>query len=631
VSLLYTLAIVAAGGASAHGDYVWPLSLEPQLTSSFAEYRPGRFHAGIDLRTAGVGRDVFAAGDGYISRVRCSPYGYGKAVYLQLSDGNVAVYAHLSDYYDGLADFVHQEQRRRERYTIDVHLKPSQFPVSKGQLIAKSGQTGIGAPHLHFEMRDAAHEPVNPRLLGYTWPDNVAPSVKQILIAPKGLEGRVDGDILPVVLPVTRDESGVLRTRPIHVAGMVSLGADLVDPGSGGYKLGIHQLRLHQDSEEVFRMQHDRLSYTNHRNGAVAYHPHMRHEGRFLLLWRWPGNRCHSYRQHKGDGWATVSPDAGEFVIETTDFHGNTARVIVPITHTAPAPQPIEGGRAIDMNVFGPELMITTKVNDAAAGVPMLQTNPGGESSFTAIGGGTYRSLFRPARSGLYTLKVSHPALSPYQREVAAFLQGQPTKTVTLGDVQISAGPDAPYGALFLRAWKVDSPPAHAMPARSAAYQIWPSDAPIFDSVTISVPLNDGAKKGRNVHIYRYRGSYWSREDTAFRNGRAEIETRTAGIFMAMEDNEAPKLSKILPTEGYTAQSERPLLRADVTDNGSGIAGYRITCGSRWLVGAYDPERNRLSWERDEDLPAGRQVITFTLTDRAGNTKVVTRNIVVPE
>ncbi len=31
--------------------YCWPLDIPRQLTSSFAEYRPGRFHAGIDLRT----------------------------------------------------------------------------------------------------------------------------------------------------------------------------------------------------------------------------------------------------------------------------------------------------------------------------------------------------------------------------------------------------------------------------------------------------------------------------------------------------------------------------------------------------------------------------------------------------
>ncbi len=631
MQLLFTIAVIVAGATNSAGEYVWPLSLEPQLTSSFAEYRPGRFHAGIDLRTAGVGRDVFAAGDGYISRVRCSPYGYGKAIYLQLADGNVAIYAHLSDYFPALTDFVHQQQRQRERYAIDIQLKPSQFPIQRGQLLAKSGQTGIGAPHLHFEMRDAAHEPVNPRLLGYNWPDSAPPRIKQILIAPRGLDGRVNGDILPVALPVAKTESGAFRTKPVHASGIVGFGAEVTDPGSGGYNLGIHQLRLLKEGNEVFRVQHDRLSYTNHRNGAVSYHPHMHHKGRFLLLWRWPGNRCHSYRQHKGNGWLTVTPDTTELVVEAVDFYGNTTQVTVPIITGTTAPTISSKGRAIEMDVMGPELMLSARFATPPSAAPTLQVIPGQEVPFTAMGNSLYRHLFRPKKSGLYSLSVVHEDLPAYQRDVAVFVQGQPIRTLSLGDLEVTAGPDAPYGALFLRAWKVDSPPSHTMPARSAAYQLWPGDAPIFDPVTLSIPLDPGVAGKRNIHVYRHRGKYWSREDTTFEGNRAKIKTRTAGIFLAMEDNAAPTITAVSPSEGYQAQSERPILRANVTDSGSGIAGYRITCGDRWLIAAYDPEHNQIAWERDEDLPAGPQTISFTLTDAAGNTKVLRRNIVIPE
>lgn len=630
MNLLLTLAALAAGASNASGGYAWPLDLNPQLTSSFAEYRPGRFHAGIDLRTSGVGRDVFAADDGYISRVRCSPYGYGKAVYLQLNDGNVAIYAHLSDYYPELREFVRREQHRRKQYSVDAYLKPSQFPVKRGQLIAKSGQTGIGAPHLHFEMRDAAHEPVNPRLLGFEWPDSDPPYIKQILIAPRGLDGRINGDILPVTLDAVRDANGRLRTAPVHASGVVGLGADVVDPGSGGYKLGVHYLRLLHGGEEVFRMQHDRLSYTNHRNGAVSYHPHMHHKGRFLLIWRWPGNRCHSYRQHPGDGWVNITPETTELVVEAADFYGHKTEVTIPILQEPAKPEP-NTGRTVDLDVVGPELMVTARFDTPPTTAPVLQGNGGTDQALTAISESRYRALFRPAKSGRYSLSVAHPDLPAYTRDVAVFVQGKSQQTVALDDVRITAGPDAPYGALFLRAWTVDAPPSHPMPARSKAYHVWPGDAPIFDPITISLPLNEGVADARNIHVYRHRGNYWSREDTEFQDGRAQIETRTPGIFMAMEDTAAPTLSNVSPPEGYAAETRRPILRADVSDSGSGIVGYQITCGNRWLIAAYDPERHRVEWDRDEDLPAGPQEITFTLTDAAGNTKVLTRNIVVPE
>jgi trigger factor len=86
---IIVLALVAAGPVS---PYTWPLDLPRIVTSSFGEYRGGRFHAGLDLRTGGIGKEEKAPLNGYVSRVRCSPSGYGKAVYLRLEDGNTAVF-----------------------------------------------------------------------------------------------------------------------------------------------------------------------------------------------------------------------------------------------------------------------------------------------------------------------------------------------------------------------------------------------------------------------------------------------------------------------------------------------------------------------------------------------------------
>ena len=62
----------------------WPLDLPTRyLTSNFMEYRSGRFHAGLDLKTRS--RPGFAARaveDGSIVRVRSTPFAYGRAVYL---------------------------------------------------------------------------------------------------------------------------------------------------------------------------------------------------------------------------------------------------------------------------------------------------------------------------------------------------------------------------------------------------------------------------------------------------------------------------------------------------------------------------------------------------------------------
>jgi len=55
-----------------------------------------------------------------------------------------------------------------------------------------------------------------------------------------------------------------------------------------------------------------------------------------------------------------------------------------------------------------------------------------------------------------------------------------------------------------------------------------------------------------------------------------------------------------------------------------------VTCGGQWLLTAYDPERRRIEWERDEDLPAGRQQIVIRVTDAARNANTVKRAVAVP-
>ena len=64
------------------GEYQWPLAAPKALTSTFGEYRPGRFHAGLDIKTWGKeGYPILAVDDGYVWRVRTSPWGYGRAIY----------------------------------------------------------------------------------------------------------------------------------------------------------------------------------------------------------------------------------------------------------------------------------------------------------------------------------------------------------------------------------------------------------------------------------------------------------------------------------------------------------------------------------------------------------------------
>lgn len=636
--MLVPAIIVLLLGAPDSDVYAWPLDLPPELSSSFAEYRPGRFHAGIDLRTGGIGRAVRAPSDGEVTRLRCAPDGYGKAVYLHLNDGRNVVFGHLDDYDDALRNYVRQAQHAAKSYTVDLYPEPGRFPVSRGQIIAKSGQTGIGAPHLHYEIRDAAQQPVNPRVLGIGWPDSARPVINKVLIAPEGSEDRVNGDLLPVALDAKLQSAGRYTCAPIQARGRIGIGVDAVDPSGGGARLGVYRVRLLHDETELFRVQHDLLSYDNLRNGRVAYHPYFLGQGQFLLLWRWPGNVCPSYAHSPGDGWFEVPVESCELKVEVSDFLGNQAILSIPVQsdtfQSIPAAPPAASGHGTaELTCVGNYLLATACFDAVEAEAPSMEVKGGGVTTTPAmirISGRLFHAAFIPSVSGQYAIQISHPRISPFARTIGAFKRDEGGWTVDLDAVQMRVFPGSPYGILFAWSETPDKLPATTIRRLGPVYGIAPAQAPIDTPIELSFPVPSGIEKYERVHVYRKYGTVWVWMDTKRETERLTITTRDLGTYAIMEDDKAPVVTPASPPAGYQAKNKRPRISATVTDAGSGIADITVTCGEQWLLTAYDPEHNRIEWERDADLPPGTQEITIRVTDKAGNVTIRKFAITVP-
>ena len=136
--------------------YDYPLrNVAGYYSANFGEMRPNHFHAGTDFKTDGVeGKPVVAVADGYVSRVSQSPTGYGLALYVTHPNGTTSVYGHLSRFRKDIADFVFSERHRLKQSRVDLYCQADQFPVKRGEEIARSGNTGSSqGPHLHFEVR----------------------------------------------------------------------------------------------------------------------------------------------------------------------------------------------------------------------------------------------------------------------------------------------------------------------------------------------------------------------------------------------------------------------------------------------------------------------------------------------
>ena len=120
-----------------------PIKIDIALAGNFCEMRPNHFHTGIDIKTNNTeGYRLYAIEDGFISRIRISPWGYGKAIYVQHNNGLTSVFAHCSDFPPLLDSLVYTLQMKKESAIIDENVINLKIPVKKGEVIAYSGNSG---------------------------------------------------------------------------------------------------------------------------------------------------------------------------------------------------------------------------------------------------------------------------------------------------------------------------------------------------------------------------------------------------------------------------------------------------------------------------------------------------------
>jgi len=140
---------------------------------------------GLDFKTNGrTGYNIYSIEDGYVSRIKISPYGYGKVIYIDHPNGMTSVYAHCSGFKDNIADLIQATQIEEQNYAIEIFPKKNQLKVTKGQVIAISGNTGgSSAPHLHFEIRDTKTEQaLNPLIYGFNIADHKKPIIRNVKV-----------------------------------------------------------------------------------------------------------------------------------------------------------------------------------------------------------------------------------------------------------------------------------------------------------------------------------------------------------------------------------------------------------------------------------------------------------------
>ena len=340
---LLALCLLCAPTASAQEPpapprYINPMDIPLELSGNFMEPRTNHFHSGLDMRTQGrEGIPVKAVADGYIARIKISPWGYGKAVYIDHpATGHTSVYGHLQQLKGIGAEACLNAQYKARDFSIDIYPEKGSLPVKQGEVIGLSGNTGgSGGPHLHFELRRISDQhAVDPEAHGIKVKDSTPPQIIGLRIYPL-----TDSSLVP---PYPHNGKGfaaqgaaghyTLKPGEAPTAyGTVGLALHTLDRyDNSSAKFGVRSIELFVDSVPVFSTHFTEVDFDHNRycNAHVDHELYKNSKMEYHRCYRLPNNKLRIYGKEAAQG--RIALEAGRshqvrFLV--TDANGNRAEL----------------------------------------------------------------------------------------------------------------------------------------------------------------------------------------------------------------------------------------------------------------------------------------------------------------
>jgi murein DD-endopeptidase MepM/ murein hydrolase activator NlpD len=537
--------------------FIPPVDITLYLSGTFAELRSDHFHSGMDIRTGEVeGLNIYAIADGYISRIKVTPGGYGKALYITHPNGFVSVYGHLQRYNPTLNEYVIKQQYLRESYQVDLFPKKDQFMVKQGEVVAISGNTGrSGGPHLHFEIRDeATQKPLNPLLFGFKVTDNTPPVINLVKIYPASINSTINHKSNPAEYFTVHKghEYSLNNTDTITIGGSAYFGINTYDPfNNGNNKNGVYSIRLFVDSALVYKHTANKFSFdeTRYINSFIDYKDFKQKKRRIQKSYIQPNNHLSIYNHEINKGVIEFIEDKVSHIrYVVSDIAGNETSLSFYVLG-----KNIENNQSIE------------KKPEAIQG-----------ELFTY----THKNYFKTD-----DLVFEVPGRALY--DTIQFIY------------QVSASPENAYSSLHHL--HVDYVPLHTW----CNLSIWPDLLPINlqDKALIAKVIEDGE--------FESAGGEWV-------DGFIKTRIREFGNYCIVIDTVPPEI-KPLNIKYQKNLTNQKTIKIKISDELSGIKTYNGMLNDNWILMEYDIKNELLIYRFDKNLEQGSNIFKLTVTDEKRN------------
>ena len=314
-----------------------PLDIQLVLSGTFAELRSNHFHSGLDIKTNGKqGLKVYAAAQGYVSRIKISRFGYGKALYITHPNGYTTVYAHLQKFSPEIENYIKKQQYLKEQFEIELFPKLNALKIDSDALIAYSGNTGgSSGPHLHFEIRDKQERPMNPMLFGLDIKDTTAPVLYELYAYPISENSHVDGIQKKKKIRLRKQPDGSFIAESIKSFGEIGFGIVANDRQDyAPNKNGVSKIETYFNGQKSITIDFKRFSFseTKHINRFIDYAHYRSKKRKIQKLFIEKNNPLSLFTFEKQKGKLNIKDSTNSsYTIKIKDFKNNVTSVRVPI------------------------------------------------------------------------------------------------------------------------------------------------------------------------------------------------------------------------------------------------------------------------------------------------------------
>ena len=645
---------------------MWPVDIPVHLSSSFGEYRDGHLHAGVDIRCFGrEGVPCRAVETGYVSRLRASPFGYGKAVYIALDTGETAVYAHLSEFSSAIDSVVRRAQEEKGTYQVDFFPKRGELPLAPGDIVGYTGRTGTGSPHLHWEIRDAAENPVNPLDLGWAIGDEVAPTIRRVEWLPLTAESRVDGSCAPALVELRAVDAHTFAAREtLAVDGRLGMGAqihDRLDENSG--QLAPYRVELEVDGVVVASIEAKRFSYDQTLEVELAYDmTRSRTKGQhFLFLFRREGETLWN-RTFVRDGIIdTESLETGgegasrvhTAVVRAFDRAGHATTAAIPFVvpprrdGAAAAGSPEGAGKRRSAGrgelaacyFFDGLLSVEGPVEDPSRPVPpVAAAAPSERSDGSSLGETVY--AFATFGGVARVLRIRSGG-EPMDLNVVPARKGSPAehRFENIG-ASLALGEDCLYSnaLLYTARWEQDArrvlPAGSGLELLAPAVRLGPMSAAFKKPVVLSFAVPRPAAGKEAVFLYDARKGSWSIRSSSARGDSLQARVREPGIYAVLSDTLSPSVGapQLASRRSHATGKRVREIVVPIVDKGSGVDSdaTAVYVDGKKQIGRWDGFSQKVIVLLGGENIIGMHDVRIVAFDRVGNVSERVTRLEVP-